>query len=343
LNRYDTSACVSTTGAAMRRRELIIALGGAAVWPLAALGQQTASRIVGVLGFGSLEAAQTSFSPGQQRLAEMGYVEGRNLAIEYRWADSRVDRMTALANDLVQRHVNAIVVYSGPAVMAAKAATTSIPIIFFTGFDPVASGFVPSLNRPGGNVTGISVLNSQVLAKRLEVLCELVSTAKSVGYLYSPSDVVSGQDRIVNDIATAAEVLGVKLLIVKARRADDFEGAFATIASARSDALLLSAGALLLANREMLVGLAARHKIPAAYPIREFAADGGLVSYGPNYAEARRQVGDYLGRVLNGEKPGDLPVQQVTKLELVINMKTAKALGLTVPISLLGRADELIE
>jgi putative tryptophan/tyrosine transport system substrate-binding protein len=327
----------------MRRRELIIALGGTVVWPLAARGQKTSSRIVGVLGFGSFEAAQQSFSPGQQRLAEMGYVEGRNLAIEHRWADSREDRLTALASDLVQRHVDAIVGYSGPAVVAAKAVTTSIPIIFFTGWDPVASGFVASLNRPGGNVTGISVLNSQVLAKRLEVLRELVPTAKSIGYLYSPTDVVAGQDQIMNDLATAADALGVKLLIVKARRADDFEGAFATIVSARSDALLLSPDALLLANREMLVGLAARHKIPAAHPIREFAAGGGLVSYGPSYAEARRQVGDYLGRVLNGEKPGNLPVQQVTKLELVINMKTAKALGLTVPISLLGRADEVIE
>jgi putative ABC transport system substrate-binding protein len=327
----------------MRRREFIIALGGgAAVWPLAALAQQATSRIVGVLGSGSLEAVRRSFAPAQRRLAEMGYVEGRNLAIEYRWADNQEDRLAALAGDLVQRRVDAIAVLTGPSIVAAKAATTSIPIIFFTGFDPVASGFVASLNRPGGNVTGISVLNTEVLAKRLQMLCELVPTAKSVAFLYSPTSLVSG-DRGLKDLESAADVLGVKLMPVEAQHPDDFEGAFAKIASARSDALLLSADALIFGNREALVGLAARHKIPTAFPIRAFAADGGLVSYGTNYSEAFRQVGDYLGRVLNGEKPENLPVLQVTKLELVINLKTAKALGLTVPLSLQGRADEVIE
>jgi putative tryptophan/tyrosine transport system substrate-binding protein len=327
----------------MRRREFIIALGGAAMWPLAAAGQQLASRIVGVLGFGSLQAARANFAATQRRLAEMGYVEGRNLAVEYRWADNQEDRLAALAGDLVQRRVDAIVVFTGPSVVAAKAVTTSIPIIFFTGFDPVASGFVASLNRPGGNVTGISVLNTEVLAKRLEMLRELVPTAKSIGFLYSPSRLVSGQDRVLKDLDSAADALGVKLLPVEAGRPDDFEQAFATFASARSDALLLSADALIFQNRDALVGLAARHRIPAVYPIREFAIGGGLASYGTNYPEAYRQIGDYLGRVLNGEKPENLPVRQVTKLELVINMKTAKELGLTVPLSLLARADEVIE
>jgi putative ABC transport system substrate-binding protein len=272
----------------------------------------------------------------------MGYVEGRNLIIEYR-ADNQEDRLVALAVDLVQRRVEAMAVFGGPAIAAAKAATPSIPIIFFTGYDPVLSGFVASLDRPGGNVTGISVLNQDLLPKRLEMLCELLPTAKSIGYIYSPSKLVSGYDRLLKPLESAAEALGVKLLFVDAQRVDDFEGAFATIASARSDALMLSADTLMFRNREALVDLAARHKIPASYPIREFAASGGLVSYGTNYPEAYRQVGEYLGRVLNGEKPENLPVRQVTKLELVINMKTAKALGLAIPPTLLARADEVIE
>ena len=327
----------------MRRREFIIALGGAAVWPLAGQGQQVAPRIVGVLHFGSLEASRTVFARAQRRVAEMGYVEGRNLVVEYRGADEQEDRLAALAGDLVQRRVDAIVVYGGPPVVAAKAATASIPIIFFTGFDPVASGFVASLNRPGGNVTGISVLNSQVVAKRLEMLRELVPTAQSIGYIYSPTNLVSGADRYLKDVESAAEALGVKLLFVEAARSDDFERAFATIASARSDALVVSPDSLMISNREPLIALAARHKIPTVYPIREFATGGGLASYGTNYPEAHAQVGDYIGRVLNGEKPENLPVRQVTTLQLVINLKTAKALGLTIPASLLARADEVIE
>ena len=327
----------------MTRRRFIIALGCAAVWPVAAAGQQAASRIVGVLDVGTLEGARRNFGLTQRRLAEMGYVEGRNLAVEYRWADSHEDRLAALAGDLVQRRVDAIVVFAGPSIVAAKAATTSIPIIFFTGFDPVANGFVASLNRPGGNATGIAVLNTQLIAKRLEVLCELVPTAKSVGFLYSPTNLVPGYDQPLKALQSAADALDVKLLLVEANGADDFEEAFERMVSARLDALLLSADALMFRNRERLVGLATRHKIPAGYPIREFAVAGGLVSYGPNYPEAYRQVGEYLGRVLNGEKPENLPVLQVTKLELVINMKTVRALGLTVPLSLLGRADDVIE
>jgi len=326
----------------MKRREFIIALGCAAVWPLAALAQQAASRIVGVLGSGSLEAVRTSFAPAQRRLAEMGYVEGRNLALEYRWADNQEDRLAALAGDLVRRRVDAIVALTGPSIVAAKAATTSIPIIFFTGFDPVSSGFVASLNRPGGNATGISVLHTEVLAKRLELLRELVPRAKSVAYLRSSTNLVSEDDRI-GKLQSAATALGVELLFVEASRPDDFEGAFSKIVDARADALLVSADAFMFSNQAALVDLAARHKIPAVYPSREFAARGGLGSYGTNYPEAYRQVGDYLGRVLNGEKPENLPVQQVTTLQLVINMKTAKALGVAASPSLLARADEVIE
>jgi len=329
----------------MRRREFLIALGAAAAWPLPVVAQQPVSRTVGVLELGSLEGARRSFGPAQRRLAEMGYVEGRNLAVEYRWADNRDDRLSALVGDLVQRRVDAIVVFTGPSIVAAKAATTSIPIIFFTGFDPVTNGFVASLNRPGGNATGISVLNTEVLAKRLQVLCELLPTAKSIGLLYSPANLlsVSGADRIAKDLEMVAQALNVNLLNFDARSADDLERTFGNIKSARLDGLLVSADAWMIQNIERIVGTSARHNIPAIYPIREFAAAGGLVSYGTNYLEAYRQVGDYLGRTLNGEKPENLPVQRVTKVELVINLKTAKALGLTVPSALLARADEVIE
>jgi putative ABC transport system substrate-binding protein len=327
----------------MKRRKFIALVGGATLWPVAVLGQQTASRIVGVLGPGSVESSRTLFAPAQRRLIEMGYVEDRNLVAEYRGADNQEDRLPALAGDLVQRRVDAIVALGGPPIAAAKAATTSIPIIFFTGYDPVASGFVASLNRPGGNVTGISVLNQQVIAKRLEMLRELLPAAKSIGYIYSPSNLVSVYDRFLNELESAAEALGVKLQPVEVRSVDDFEGAFTKIASSRSDALLLSPDTIIFRNREVLLGLAARHKIPTAYPTREFAVGGGLLSYGTNYPAAYAQVGDYLGRVLNGEKPEDLPMRQVTTLELVINLKTAKVLGLTIPPTLLTRADEVIE
>jgi ABC-type uncharacterized transport system substrate-binding protein len=330
-------------GGQMKRREFIAFVGGATLWPLAGQGQQAAPRTVGVLHFSSLESSRRNFAPAQRRLAEMGYIEGRNLAVEYRGADNQEDRLAALAGDLVQRRVDAIVVFGGPPVVAAKAVTTSIPIIFFTGFDPVESGFVSSLNRPGGNVTGIAVLNAQVQAKRLEMLRELLPTANSIAHIHSTSNLVPGYDRLLKDLQSAAEALGVKLLPVDVQRFDDFEGAFATIVSARSDAVLVSPDAIMFGARQTLVALAARHKIPTAYPIREFAAVGGLASYGTNYSAAYEEVGNYLGRVLNGEKPDDLPVRQVTKLELVINLKTAKALGLTVPPTLLARADEIIE
>jgi putative ABC transport system substrate-binding protein len=328
----------------MRRRDFIAAFSGAvAALAFAARAQQPAIRTVGAIGAGSLDEVKRNFAAVQRRLAAMGYVEGRNLTVEYRWADSHEDRLAALADDLVRRRVDAIAVFTGPSIVAAKAATTSIPIIFFTGFDPVANGFVASLNQPGGNATGISALNTGLLAKRLEMLCELVPTAKSAGFLYVPTKLVAGYEQGPKAVKSAADTLGVKLLVVEARDADDFEGAFEKIAGARSDALLISADGPMFRNQERLVGLADRYKIPTGYPIREFAAAGGLASYGTNYTEAFGQVGDYLGRVLNGEKPENLPVQQVTKLELVINVRTARTLGLAVPPSLLARADEVIE
>lgn len=327
----------------MRRREFIGIFGSAVAWPLASRGQQLVSRTIGVLALGSAESARSGFVQTQRRLAELGYVEGRNLTIEYRGANGRENQLAELATELVQHPVDAIVVFSGPAIVAAKAATTSIPILFFTGFDPVQSGFVASLNRPGGNVTGVSVLNTELLAKRLQVLCELIPSAKSIAFLYSPTSLVSGGDSIGHVLASAAEALGVKLSPVEARNADDLEAAFAAIANMHPDAVLVSADALMFQNRATLVHLAAHYMLPATYPIREFVKDGGLMSYGTNYSEAYRQVGDYVGRVLNGEKPENLPVQQVTNLQLVINIATAKTLGLTVSPALIARADELID
>jgi putative ABC transport system substrate-binding protein len=334
---------ILSAGVVVRRREFIITLLGSAAagLPLAA-AQQAGKRVVGVLAFGSLAGTRADMAHAQRRLAEMGYVEGQNVAFEYRAADNREDRLAALVGDLVQRQVSAIVAPSGPSIVAAKAATKSIPIIFLTGFDPVASGFVASLNKPGGNVTGISVLNTEVQAKRLELLRELTK-AKSIAVLHSSSNLVSGYDRLLKDMQTAAGALGVELLFVEVNRSDDIEGAFTKIVGAHADALLVSADAFMFSNQAALVDLAARHKIPAVYPVRAFAARGGLVSYGTDYPEAFRQVGGYIGRVLNGEKPEDLPVQQVTKLQLAINTKTASALGLTIPPNLLARADEVIE
>jgi putative tryptophan/tyrosine transport system substrate-binding protein len=327
----------------MRRREFITALGAATVWPLAARAQQKPATVIGILtSGGSLEANRLTFAPSSRRLAEMGYVEGRNLTVEYR-SDSQEEHLAAMAADLVQHRVNVIFAGGGPATAAAKGATTSIPIIFFTGFDPVAAGFVASLNRPGGNVTGVSVLNIEVLPKRLEMLHELVPTAKLIAFLYSPTNLVADTDVIGKHLRSAADATGVELLPVDVGRLDDLERAFAKIADAKADALFVSADVFMLTNGKLIVDLAARFKIPAVYPLRGFAVGGGLVSYGTNYPDAYRLVGDYIGRVLNGEKPEDLPVQQVTKLELVINMKTAKSLGLEIPLPLLGRADEVIE
>ena len=325
----------------MKRRAFILTALGAAVLLSKAQAQQT-SMVVGVLGNGSQHAVRMNFSAAKARLAEMGHVEGRNLTIEYHAADDQLDRLPPLAADLVQRRVAAIAAMSGPATSAAKAATASIPIIFFTGFDPVASGFVKSLNRPGGNVTGVSILSPKLIFKRLQLLHELVPAAKTVALLYTQTDIKSGDDSFKN-LQQAAEAIGVKLLFLSVNGAGELDESFARAEGGGAGALIVNSEAVFLNNRQKVIALAARYRLPAIYFIREYAAEGGLMSYGPDYTDAYRQVGEIVGRVLKGEKTEDLPVRQVTKIEFVINAKTATSLGLTVPIALLGRADEVIE
>jgi putative ABC transport system substrate-binding protein len=326
----------------MKRRDFILAVTGTALLSRTARGQQTSLPVVGILGNSSQQAARTNFAPARARLADMGYVEGRNLTFEYHGADDQLDRLPLLVADLVQRQVTVIVTGSGPGVSAAKAATTSIPIIFFTGFDPVTSGFVKSLNRPGGNVTGVSILAPELIFKRLELLHELVPSVKNIAFLHTQTDIKSG-DVAHNHLQEAAKAMGVKLLLFNVTAASDLDQSFAMVESEGVGALIVNSDPVFLNNRQMTIALAARYRLPAMYFVREYAAEGGLISYGPNYTDAFRQLGDIVGSVLKGEKPENLPVRQATKIELVINTKTANSLGLTVPLALLGRADEVIE
>jgi putative tryptophan/tyrosine transport system substrate-binding protein len=324
----------------MRRREFIGAVVGAGVWPVAAQAQQT-SPVIGVLGIASQEAARAGTTLIRARLAEMGYVEGHNLAIEYRWADYQQDRLPGLADDLVRRKVTGIIALDGPPTVAAKNATESIPIIFMTGFDPVASGYVRSLNRPGGNVTGVFILNPQALLKRLEFLHELVPAAKSIAFFYTDTGDQTVMPYFLS-LREHAEALGVGFPMFSVSLASELEDAFAKVETANAGALLVNDYAVFSGNLKLVVVLAERHKLPTMYPTRGFVAAGGLVSYGTDVKEALRRVGDLVGGVLKGQTPEDLPVQQVTKLELVINAKTAKSLGLEIPTPLLGLA-EIIE
>ncbi|MDA9505075.1 hypothetical protein XI09_10290 [Bradyrhizobium sp. CCBAU 11386] len=326
----------------MKRRDFILAAVGAAVSLSKTAQAQQASRVVGVLGSASQQAVRMNFAPAKARLAEMGYVEGRNLTIEYHGADDQLDRLPLLVADLVQRRVAAIVALTGPATSAAKAATSSIPIIFFTGFDPVASGFVKSLNRPGGNVTGVFIFGPELIFKRLELIHDLVPAAKTIAFLYTQTAIKSG-DVPLKNLQQTAEAIGVKLLFLNVAGATDLDQSFARAEGEGAAALIVHSDPIFLNNREKIIALADRHRLPTIYFIRQYAAEGGLISYGPNYTDAFRQVGDIVGRALKGEKPEDLPVQQVTKIELVINAKAANSLGLTVPVALLGRADEVIE
>jgi putative ABC transport system substrate-binding protein len=325
----------------MRRRELITLLGGAAAWPLAARAQQPALPVIGFLGTGSPDVFAYIVRAFRQGLSETGFVESRNVAIEYSWANDELDRLPALAANLVRRHVSLIVANSIEAALAAKAATTTIPVAFQTGGDPVQTGLVASLNQPGGNLTGVTSLAGELGPKRLELLHELVPAATNIGVLFNPNNRNAGI--LSSDLQAAARTLGLEFQVLHASAERDFDTAFASLARLRVGALLINPSLLYNTLSEQLATLTVRHALPAIFQFREFAAAGGLMSYGGSITENYRLLGVYTGRILKGEKPADLPVQQSAKIELIINLKTAKALGLTVPPTLLGRADEVIE
>ena len=326
----------------MKRREFISLLGGAvATWPLAARAQHPAMPVVGIIDGGF--ADPKLMAPFKQGLGDVGYVEGQNVTIEYRWADGRYDRLPELAADLVRRQVSAIAIPSNtPASRAAKAATATIPIVFGVGDDPVRLGLVASLSRPGGNATGINFFIGELAAKRLGLLYELIPAASRIAVLANPTDAMRTGSN-VRDLEAAARALGLQIIVLMAGTNEEIDAAFSTMARERADALFVLADSFFATRRVHLAILAARHVVPVAYPQRDYAEAGGLMSYGTNLADARRQVGVYTGRILKGEKPADLPVLQPTKFELVINLQTAKTLGIMVPPTLLARADEVIE
>jgi len=326
----------------MKRREFITILGGAAAaWPLASRAQQPAMPVIGYLNFGSPESDASRLTGLRRGLSESGYVEGRNFVMEYRWAGNQADRLPALAADLVQLQVAVIVAAGLTPARAAKAATTSIPIVFGGGADPVNLGLVASLNRPGGNLTGFNAFNSELVAKGLALLHELVPSTATIGFLENPNN--PSFELQTRDVLAAAPAIGLKVQVLKAGTDREIDAAFVSLVQAQTGALLVG-GDLFFNNRiERLIELAARHAIPTMYTVREFVVAGGLISYGTSLIEEYRQVGLYAGRILKGEKPADLPVIQATKFELVINLKAAKALGLQTPDRLLALADEVIE
>jgi len=327
----------------MRRREFVMLVGGvAASWPLTARAQQPTMPVIGFLHLTSPETKENlaSFRRG---LSGTGYIEGKNVTIEYRWAQGRNDQLPTLAADLVRRQVSVIVVLeSTNGALAAKAATQTIPIVFMQGANPVQIGLVDSLNRPGSNITGIALLTAETAAKRVELLLELVPKATSIGYLRNPTNPVYAESE-AREVEIAARAHGVRLVTVNASRQSEIETAFAELVQQRPDALQVSSDGFLLTYPDQIVALAARYAIPAIYAWPTFATVGGLISYGTNLRDAWRQAGIYTGRILKGERPADLPVEQATTIELAINLKTAKTLGITVPLPLSGRADEVIE
>ena len=325
----------------MRRREFIALVGGAAAWPVVARGQQTAMPVIGILSVGSLEPDAKRMKGVRRGLTEIGYVEGQNVAIEYRGAQYQYDQLPTLARDLINRQVSVIVTIGTSAALAAKAATDTIPIVFGIGADPVRLRVVTSLNRPGGNITGYYILNTAVMGKRLELLHELVPAVRVVALLANLNSAFTKTE--TSELREASRALGVELRALNATNEGEIDTAFATLAKEHSVPLVVSADAFFTDRPAQLIALAARYAIPAIYPYREFADAGGLISYGSDIVEGYRLIGTYAGRILKGAKPADLPIQQVVKIELVINQKTAKALGLTVPPTLLARADEVIE
>jgi putative ABC transport system substrate-binding protein len=326
----------------LNRRDLLVFASTALAWPLVARSQQTAMPLIGWLHTGSPVSYAPFVAAFRQGLGETGYVEGQNVAIEYRWAENHYDRLPAMAADLVGRKVDLIAATGGPpSALAARDATSTIPIVFNTG-DPVAEGLAASVVQPGGNLTGISSLNVELVAKRFELLLELVPQARAIALLLNPS-LIAANERIISFAREAARAKGIQLLILKAGSEGEIDAAFATLAQQHADGLVIAPDPLFLNRREQLAALASRDAVPATHHSREFAVVGGLMSYGASFLAVYRQVGIYAGRILKGEKPVDLPIQQPTKFELVINLKTAKALGLTVPQSILARADEVIE
>ena len=329
----------------MRRRDLIAALGGAAVaWPLAAYAQQSAMPVVGFLNPASPQSYPRPLAAFLKGLAEAGYIDGQNITIQYRWAEGHNDRLPALAADLVRSHVSVIAATTTAAALAAKAATSTIPVVFETGSDPIKLGLVASLSRPGGNITGAASMSVEVIAaKGLELLHELLPAARVIALLVNPTNptVAEPQER---EVLAAARALGLEVRVLQAANSErDFDGVFAKLLELHAAGLVISADALFTSQSQQLAALAVRHAVPAVHARREFAMAGGLLSYGSEITDSYRVAGLYTGRILKGDKPADLPVQQATKVELVINLKAAKALGIAIPLSLSGRADELIE
>jgi putative tryptophan/tyrosine transport system substrate-binding protein len=335
----------------IERRKFLATVGAAAAWPLAARAQQPTIPVVGFLNGASAWEYAYVVGAFRQGLKETGYVEGQNVAIEYRWAEGHYERLPTLVADLLSRHVT-VIAANAPAAVAAKAATTSIPVVFVTAADPVKIGFVASLNRPGGNLTGVALLSVELAPKKLQILHELVPTERTVGLLVNSTN--PNAETQSRDLQVAAQSLGLRLHVLHANSESDFDKAFAAMAQLRVGALVIGTDGFLNSRSEQLAALAMRHGMPAifqyreftaagGFQYREFTAAGGLMSYGTSLTDTYRQVGVYVGRILKGEKPADLPVEQATKVELIINLRTARALGLTVPPTLLARADEVIE